>query len=88
MASGLDILGRDNEVFEDGIRITGGSLDGGYVDSLGDHRIAMAFIIAVLRAKAPVIVAYCANIATSFPSFVQVALAMGIKVTQSLENEH
>ena len=88
MANGLDILGIDNEVFEDGIRITGGSLDGGYVDSQGDHRIAMAFIIAGLRAKAPVIVANCANIATSFPSFVQVAQAMGIKVTQSLENEH
>ena len=43
MANGLETLGIDNETYEDGIRITGGQLDGGYVDSQGDHRIAMAF---------------------------------------------
>ncbi|SUZ76612.1 uncharacterized protein METZ01_LOCUS29466 [marine metagenome] len=80
MANGLETLGIDNETYEDGIRITGGQLDGGYVDSQGDHRIAMAFTIAGLRAKTPVIVANCANVATSFPGFVKAAQTVGIKV--------
>jgi 5-enolpyruvylshikimate-3-phosphate synthase len=80
MANGLETLGIDNEAYEDGIRITGGQLDGGYVDSQGDHRIAMAFTIAGLRAKTPVIVANCANVATSFPGFVKAAQTVGIKV--------
>ena len=46
MAEGLAALGVEAEPRADGIRIRGGDLGGGLVDSRGDHRIAMAFAIA------------------------------------------
>ncbi len=55
MADGLAALGVSHEVFEDGIRITGGEFGGGEVQSHGDHRIAMSFAMAALRATAPLL---------------------------------
>ncbi len=73
MADGLNKLGIETEVFEDGISIQGGILQGGVVDSRHDHRIAMAFLIAGAKALSPVTVKDCANIKTSFPTFVETA---------------
>ena len=81
MAIGLRQLGIVLETFEDGIRIEGGKLTGGTVDSFGDHRIAMAFAIAALRAESAITVLNCANVATSFPGFVELAQRAGIQVT-------
>jgi len=50
----------------------------GTVESRGDHRIAMAFAIAGGAAAGPVTVLDCANIATSFPGFVDAARAAGL----------
>jgi len=61
----------------DGIIIQGGKLSGGDVDSHGDHRIAMAFAMAALRASGPVTIRDCKNVATSFPDFVQLAARAG-----------
>lgn len=69
MATGLTAVGIDVEVFDDGMIVTGGTLQGGSVDSMGDHRIAMAFVIAGQVATAPIMVRDCKNIDTSFPSF-------------------
>lgn len=80
MAQGLRQLGVDIETFDDGIRISGGKMGGGAVDSFGDHRIAMAFTVAGLRAEAPIEIANCANVATSFPNFVELATAVGMRV--------
>ncbi len=68
MADGLATLGVEHEVYEDGIRIVGGPYGGGQVESHGDHRIAMSFAMAALRASAPITIHHCANVATSFPA--------------------
>jgi 3-phosphoshikimate 1-carboxyvinyltransferase len=78
MAEGLGRLGIAHEVYPDGLRIRGGTLRGGSIDSHGDHRIAMAFAIASLRAAAPIEILDVANVATSFPDFVATARAVGL----------
>ena len=80
MATGLRALGIAVETFDDGIAIEGGALQGGRVDAHGDHRIAMAFAMAALRASGPVIIDNAAAIATSFPEFVGRARAAGLRI--------
>jgi cyclohexadieny/prephenate dehydrogenase / 3-phosphoshikimate 1-carboxyvinyltransferase len=81
MADGLTTLGIENEVYADGIRIRGGQYGGGEVQAHGDHRIAMSFAIASLRATAPILIHDCANVATSFPGFAELASAAGLNLT-------
>lgn len=81
MAEGLGRLGVRHELLADGIRIEGGLLSGGTIDSHGDHRIAMAFAIASLRATAPIEILDTANVATSFPDFVPLARSAGLSIT-------
>lgn len=81
MATGLSVLGVDAEPREDGMLIRGGALGGGRVESHGDHRIAMAFSMAGLRATGPVVVADCANVATSFPRFAGLARTAGLAIS-------
>ena len=57
-----------------------GLFSGGTVESHGDHRIAMSFAVAALRAAAPIVVRDCANVATSFPSFRTLAQSVGMAV--------
>ena len=52
---------------------------GGAVDSHGDHRIAMAFAIAALRANGAVTVRDCKNVDTSFPGFAGLARRAGLR---------
>ena len=81
MADGLISLGVNVEPTEDGIIIDGGqTIAGGEVYSHGDHRIAMAFSVASLRATAPIRIHDCANVATSFPNFLALAEQVGIRV--------
>jgi len=80
MADGLLALGAKVEPTPDGIIIDGGALAGGEVDSHGDHRIAMAFSVASLRASAAIRIHDCANVATSFPNFLALAEQVGIRV--------
>lgn len=80
MAHGLRTLGITVEEFPDGIAIHGGLLQGGIVDSMGDHRVAMAFAVAGIVAKDRVLIRNCANIATSFPAFVSQFMRLGIKL--------
>ena len=80
MAEGLAVLGIDATATPDGIRIRGGNLGAGWVDSHGDHRIAMAFAIAALRADREIAITDCANVNTSFPGFVELARAAGLRV--------
>ena len=85
MVDGLQILGVDAVGTEDGAIIKGfgseGSFNGGEVDSVDDHRIAMSFTIASLRANAAILVKDCANVGTSFPGFVELANGCGINVS-------
>ncbi|EED35239.1 3-phosphoshikimate 1-carboxyvinyltransferase [Luminiphilus syltensis NOR5-1B] len=78
MAEGLTILGIRNEVREDGIVVHGGELGGGSVRTFHDHRIAMSFAIAGLRAKEPIEILDCDHVATSFPNFAALAQEAGL----------
>ena len=78
MADGLQALGISAEPTPDGIIITGGQLHGGEVESHDDHRIAMSFSVAALRADGDILIRNCANVATSFPGFVELAQSVGM----------
>ncbi len=78
MADGLQALGVRAAPRDDGIVIHGGPLSGGRVDSHGDHRVAMAFAVAGLRAAGPVVIDDCANVDTSFPGFPEAARGAGL----------
>ncbi|RRV29796.1 bifunctional prephenate dehydrogenase/3-phosphoshikimate 1-carboxyvinyltransferase [Pseudomonas sp. o96-267] len=80
MADGLISLGVKAEPTPDGIIIDGGAIGGGEVWAHGDHRIAMSFSVASLRASAPIRIHDCANVATSFPNFLALAAEVGINV--------
>ena len=70
MAEGLRTLGVRVEETADGADIHGSAMHGGRVDTDGDHRIAMAFAVAGLLAKAPVRIEDVGNVETSYPGFV------------------
>ncbi len=78
MADGLTACGVRVETLPDGIRIEGGTLTGGRVDSRGDHRIAMSFALAALAAAGPITIEDCANVDTSFPGFAALASTAGL----------
>lgn len=80
MADGLLALGVETEPRADGIRIKGGAFGGGEVDSRGDHRVAMAFATAGLRAGGPISIRDCANVNTSFPGFAHLAAQTGLGI--------
>lgn len=81
MADGLNTLGIRAEPTADGIKIQGGPIGGGVVESHGDHRIAMAFSVASLRASKTINIMDCGNVNTSFPGFVELAGQAGIRVS-------
>jgi 3-phosphoshikimate 1-carboxyvinyltransferase len=83
MADGLQILGIDARPTEDGMVLQAGSLGSGRVHSHGDHRIAMAFAMAALRAKGTIEIEDCANVKTSFPDFVSLAGKAGLMLSEA-----
>ncbi len=83
MADGLQALGVAAQPTADGMVIEGGRLSGGAVDSKGDHRIAMSFAMAALRADGPIVIDDCANVNTSFPGFVALASGVGLGISEA-----
>ena len=81
MATGLRTLGIRVDEAPDGAAIHGGRFTGGEIDSRGDHRIAMSFVVAAQLASAPVDILDCSNVATSFPGFIDLAQGIGIGVS-------
>jgi 3-phosphoshikimate 1-carboxyvinyltransferase len=81
MAEGLNTLGVRNEVLEDGIIIEGGAIGGGVIHTYDDHRIAMSFAIAALRATREITVLDCGHVATSFPGFDVLSRDLGLKIS-------
>jgi 3-phosphoshikimate 1-carboxyvinyltransferase len=66
----LRAMGADVEEREDGLKIPGGQLlHGAQVDSHGDHRIAMAFAVAALRARGDTQISGADAAAVSYPGF-------------------
>lgn len=82
MADGLETLGIDAKATADGIVIEGGTIGSGEINSLGDHRIAMSFAMAGLQAGGSIVINDCANVATSFPNFVELATQAGLEVDE------
>jgi 3-phosphoshikimate 1-carboxyvinyltransferase len=82
MARGLDALGVPNEVRADGLSIEGGPFGGGVIESHGDHRVAMSFAVASLRASAPIEIRDVANVGTSFPGFAATARSVGLRLAE------
>ena len=83
---GLNSIGKSNELFEDGIKINGSKDDiSGIpeIDSFGDHRIAMSFLVASLRSPEGIHVRDCANIFTSFPGFIDVMQSLGVSINET-----
>ncbi len=83
IANGLAALGIAVDALPDGLRIQGGQFRGGVVESHGDHRIAMAFSLAALRADGPVQIHDCVNVATSFPGYVELMRGLGLGIHAS-----
>jgi 3-phosphoshikimate 1-carboxyvinyltransferase len=70
VAANLRAMGAEVEEFDDGLDVPGGqTLHGATIDSGGDHRIAMAFSIAALRAEGDTLIRGAESAAISFPDF-------------------
>jgi 3-phosphoshikimate 1-carboxyvinyltransferase len=66
----LRAMGAEVTEFEDGLDVPGGQkLHGATIDSGSDHRIAMAFSIAALRAEGETLIQGAESVAISFPEF-------------------
>ena len=99
MAEGLQSLGVDCTVTDDGLiiegqgshgqmsKVVGGSVDnsapifgGGHIVSHHDHRIAMSFAVASLRAAETITIEGVETVNTSFPGFAELANQIGMKI--------
>ena len=70
VATNLRKMGAQVEERDDGLKILGGqSLRGAELDSFGDHRIAMAFAVAALRAEGETLIRGAESAAISYPAF-------------------
>lgn len=71
MASSLNALGVRNTEKEDGIIIEGRDVDieGGVVESFGDHRIAMSMAIAALKSRSGIEIRGARSVDVSYPGF-------------------
>lgn len=88
MADGLRALGVDAQPTPDGMVIEGrGGLEQvfgeGEIATHGDHRIAMSFTMAALRARGRILIRDTANVATSFPGFAALAARAGVAITET-----
>ncbi len=82
MVDGLTTLGISAQGTPDGIIIEGGQIGGGEIWAHGDHRIAMSFSVASLRASAPIRIHDSVHVATSFPNFLELCKQVGMHVAQ------
>ncbi|HKR29109.1 MAG TPA: 3-phosphoshikimate 1-carboxyvinyltransferase [Terriglobales bacterium] len=72
VAKNLRAMGAKVTEYEDGLSVPGGQqLHGAEIDSEHDHRIAMAFAIAALRAKGDTLIHGADAAQISFPEFFQ-----------------
>lgn len=82
MSVGLSALGVAVEPLPDGLRVRGGTVAGGMVDSRGDHRVAMSFAVLAARAQCPVRIRDVQNVTTSFPNFAVLARDVGLRLVE------
>ena len=85
ISEGLNKLKITNEIFDDGISITGSDNQvepEECINSFDDHRIAMSFLVSGIRSKNGVCVDNCNNIETSFPNFKDTMNTLGMKINE------
>lgn len=85
VSDGFETLGVKHQNFEDGMTIMGNPHtlqpeEPIFIESHGDHRIAMSFLIAGLRCSQSITVKDCKNIFTSFPNFIELISSIGYKL--------
>ena len=85
VSDGFETLGVKHQNFEDGMIIMGNPNtlqleEPIFIESHGDHRIAMSFLIAGLRCSQSITVKDCKNIFTSFPNFIELISSIGYKL--------
>lgn len=99
MAEGLQTLGIDCTVTDDGLIIEGKGIEdkevasqkggtnnvqpifgGGHITSHHDHRIAMSFAVASLRASEQITIEGVETVNTSFPGFAELANQIGMSI--------
>ena len=80
LAEGIRALGGEAVDEGDDLVVGGGGLAGGSARSAGDHRLAMAFIVAALAARGPSEIDGVEIAAVSFPGFVRLLRSLGADV--------
>lgn len=80
MADGLNAIGVNATPTDDGMIIDGGNIVGGEVESHHDHRISMSFAVASLISSGEIFIKGCENVATSFPTFFDLANQLGFNL--------
>ena len=90
MVDGLSAMGVTIEGTSDGAVIKGMGAEKRFtaaqIVTHHDHRIAMAFTIAGLRAEATIKILDCAHVATSFPNFVELARTVGMSLDEEYQS--
>ena len=71
IAEGLTALGSFVSERPDGLTVYGGGIDGGEVPSYGDHRMVMAWTLAAIGARRPVVIDGAEAVEKSYPSFFE-----------------
>ena len=80
MVNGLKLMGANISEQADSVVIHGGKLHAAEIESFEDHRIAMSFAVAAQCVDGVTSIHDCANVATSFPGFVELAQSAGMKL--------
>ena len=82
-SDGLEAMNIKHNMLDDGLIIYGDNnnvIASTEIDSFGDHRIAMSFLVAGLRSKDGIVVKNCKNIETSFPDFCRTMNSLGMHI--------
>ena len=82
-SDGLEAMNIRHNMLDDGLIIYGDNnnvIASTEIDSFGDHRIAMSFLVAGLRSKDGIVVKNCKNIETSFPNFCGTMNSLGMDI--------
>jgi 3-phosphoshikimate 1-carboxyvinyltransferase len=86
MSAGLRTLGISVDETDEGATVRGGPFAGGAIDSFGDHRVAMAFAVAAIRADGPLRIENTASVNTSFPGFADCLRGLGVDLSEMSED--
>ena len=82
LVDGIRGLGGDAHVEDDDLVVAGGGLRGGAASATGDHRIAMALVVAALAADGPCEIEGVEAADVSFPGFLPTLRSLGARIEE------